>query len=283
MRRLDYLQGLGVTCVWLQPFYPSPESRQWLRRRRLLRRARQARVARRLRGLHAARRGARHSRASSIWSSTTRRSTRRGFSRRAPIRTSFFRDWYVWSDMRPKNHKDGIVFPGQQTTTWTKDKRAGQYYFHRFYDHQPDLNTWHPVRACRDPEDHGLLAPARRVRLPHGRRAVPDRKEGRRDRAPDGFQPAEGDARFPAVALGRGHHAGRSERAAGRKPRVFRRRRRSAPDDAELPGEPAAVLCAGHRRSRSADPRARGHAQPAAERAVGAVSCAATTSSISAA
>jgi maltose alpha-D-glucosyltransferase/alpha-amylase len=50
--------------------------------------------------------------------------------------------------MRPKNHKDGIVFPGQQTTTWTKDKRAGKYYFHRFYSHQPDLNTWHPyVRA----------------------------------------------------------------------------------------------------------------------------------------
>jgi maltose alpha-D-glucosyltransferase/alpha-amylase len=40
------------------------------------------------------------------------------------------------------------VFPGQQKTTWTKDARAKQYYFHRFYDHQPDLNTWHPyVRA----------------------------------------------------------------------------------------------------------------------------------------
>jgi maltose alpha-D-glucosyltransferase/alpha-amylase len=60
----------------------------------------------------------------------------------------FFREWYVWSAVRPKNHKDGIVFPGQQTTTWTKDRRAGQYYFHRFYAHQADLNTWHPyVRA----------------------------------------------------------------------------------------------------------------------------------------
>jgi maltose alpha-D-glucosyltransferase/alpha-amylase len=39
-------------------------------------------------------------------------------------------------------------FPGQQTTTWTFDRTAGQYYFHRFYDHQPDLNTWNPyVRA----------------------------------------------------------------------------------------------------------------------------------------
>src|SRR5688500_5267825 len=33
-------------------------------------------------------------------------------------------------------------------TTWTRDRRAGKYYFHRFYNHQPDLNTWHPyVRA----------------------------------------------------------------------------------------------------------------------------------------
>jgi maltose alpha-D-glucosyltransferase/alpha-amylase len=63
-------------------------------------------------------------------------------------RRSPFRDWYVWSDERPKNHKEGIVFPGEQTTTWSYDRTAGQYYFHRFYDHQPDLNTWNPyVRA----------------------------------------------------------------------------------------------------------------------------------------
>jgi maltose alpha-D-glucosyltransferase/alpha-amylase len=54
----------------------------------------------------------------------------------------------VWSDTRPKNHKEGIVFPGQQTTTWTMDRKTRQYYFHRFYDHQADLNTWNPyVRA----------------------------------------------------------------------------------------------------------------------------------------
>jgi maltose alpha-D-glucosyltransferase / alpha-amylase len=61
---------------------------------------------------------------------------------------SLYRDWYVWADQRPKNHKEGIVFPGEQTSTWDFDRRAGQYYFHRFYRHQPDLNTWHPyVRA----------------------------------------------------------------------------------------------------------------------------------------
>jgi maltose alpha-D-glucosyltransferase/alpha-amylase len=50
----------------------------------------------------------------------------------------------VWADERPKDHKEGIVFPGEQTSTWDFDKRAGQWYFHRFYKHQPDLNTWNP-------------------------------------------------------------------------------------------------------------------------------------------
>jgi maltose alpha-D-glucosyltransferase/alpha-amylase len=54
----------------------------------------------------------------------------------------------VWADERPKNHKDGIIFPGQQTTTWSLDRRAKKYYFHRFYHHQADLNTSNPsVRA----------------------------------------------------------------------------------------------------------------------------------------
>ena len=147
MRRLDYLQGLGVTCVWLQPFYPSPNRDNgydvadfygvhdkhgslgdfvaFMR--------------------HAEALGIRviidlvvnHTSIDSPW-----------FQRARSDPHDFFREWYVWSDVRPKNHKEGIVFPGQQKTTWTKDRRAGQYYFHRFYDHQPDLNTWHPyVRA----------------------------------------------------------------------------------------------------------------------------------------
>ena len=147
MRRLDYLQGLGVTCVWLQPFYPSPNRDNgydvadfygvhdkhgslgdfvaFMR--------------------HAEALGVRviidlvvnHTSTDSPW-----------FKRARTSPDDFFREWYVWSDTRPKNHKDGIVFPGQQTTTWTWDRKAKQFYFHRFYNHQPDLNTWHPyVRA----------------------------------------------------------------------------------------------------------------------------------------
>src|SRR6188474_866824 len=147
MRRLDYLQGLGVTCIWLQPFYPSPNRDNgydvadfygvhdkhgslgdfvaFMR--------------------HAEALGVRviidlvvnHTSTDSPW-----------FQRARTSPDDFFRQWYVWSDIRPKNHKEGIVFPGQQTTTWTWDRKAGQYYFHRFYNHQPDLNTWNPyVRA----------------------------------------------------------------------------------------------------------------------------------------
>ena len=146
MRRLDYLHGLGVTCVWLQPFYPSPNRDNGYDVTDYY-------------GVHA-KHGSlgdfvafmRHADALGIrvivdlvvnhtsvdcpWFQAARSGDR------------FYHDWYVWSDIRPKNHKDGIVFPGQQTTTWTFDKKAGRYYFHRFYHHQADLNTWHAyVRA----------------------------------------------------------------------------------------------------------------------------------------
>jgi maltose alpha-D-glucosyltransferase/alpha-amylase len=147
MRRLDYLAGLGATCVWLQPFYPSPDRDNGYDVTDYY-------------GVnpkhgspgdfvnfmnHAQALGIRvivdlvvnHTSIDCAWFQSARSS-----------RTSPFRDWYVWADQRPKNHKEGIVFPGQQMTTWTLDRRAKQYYFHRFYDHQADLNTWNPyVRA----------------------------------------------------------------------------------------------------------------------------------------
>jgi maltose alpha-D-glucosyltransferase/alpha-amylase len=54
---------------------------------------------------------------------------------------SFRRDWFVWSKKRPAHPKRGIVFPGVQSTTWTYARDARAWYFHRFYDFQPDLNT----------------------------------------------------------------------------------------------------------------------------------------------
>jgi maltose alpha-D-glucosyltransferase/alpha-amylase len=54
---------------------------------------------------------------------------------------SKLRDWYVWSDKKPSDWDKGMVFPGVQKSTWTFDKQSRSYYFHRFYDFQPDLNT----------------------------------------------------------------------------------------------------------------------------------------------
>jgi maltose alpha-D-glucosyltransferase/alpha-amylase len=147
MRRLDYLQGLGVTCVWLQPFYPSPnrdngydvtdfygvhEKHGSLGDFVAFMQHAQALGIRVIVDLVV-----NHTSIDCPWFQQARESP-----------DSFYRDWYVWAEERPKNHKDGIVFPGQQTSTWEFDRRAGQYYFHRFYKFQADLNTWHPyVRA----------------------------------------------------------------------------------------------------------------------------------------
>ncbi|WP_239498952.1 alpha-amylase family glycosyl hydrolase, partial [Stenotrophomonas maltophilia] len=52
------------------------------------------------------------------------------------------------SKERPANYDEGMVFPGVQKTTWTYDAQAKAWYFHRFFDFQPDLNTANPaVRA----------------------------------------------------------------------------------------------------------------------------------------
>lgn len=54
------------------------------------------------------------------------------------------RNWYVWADKKPADWNKGMVFPGVQKATWTLDKETKSYYFHRFYEFQPDLNTDNP-------------------------------------------------------------------------------------------------------------------------------------------
>lgn len=55
------------------------------------------------------------------------------------------RDWYVWSDKKPSDWAEGVVFPGVQEATWTLDKQSHSYYFHRFHEFEPDLNTDNPA------------------------------------------------------------------------------------------------------------------------------------------
>ena len=60
-------------------------------------------------------------------------------------RDSIYRDFYVWSDDPPKSAQAEPTFPDQETSVWTFDEQAGQYYLHRFYKHQPDLNVANPL------------------------------------------------------------------------------------------------------------------------------------------
>ncbi|MBI1378260.1 MAG: maltose alpha-D-glucosyltransferase [Frankiales bacterium] len=143
--RLDYLQDLGVTAVWLLPFYPSPlrddgydiadyegvhESYGDMRAfRRFLDQAhaRGLRVITELVINHTSDEHAWFQRA-----------------RNAP-RGSAHRDFYVWSDTPEKYADARIIFKDFETSNWTWDPVAGQYYWHRFYSHQPDLNFESPA------------------------------------------------------------------------------------------------------------------------------------------
>jgi maltose alpha-D-glucosyltransferase/alpha-amylase len=55
-----------------------------------------------------------------------------------------YRDWYVWADEKPSQADSDVAFPGVQVSTWDHDDVAKTWYFHRFYDFQPDLNTANP-------------------------------------------------------------------------------------------------------------------------------------------
>ena len=140
LRRLDYLQGLGVTAIWLMPFQTSPGRDDGYDVSDYY-------------GVNpaygtlgdfvefthgASQRGIRvvtdlvvnHTSNEHPWFQEARRSPK-----------SKYRNWYVWSKKRPSNANKGMVFPGVQKSTWTYDNIAKEWYFHRFYDFQPDLNT----------------------------------------------------------------------------------------------------------------------------------------------
>ncbi len=59
-------------------------------------------------------------------------------------RDSPYRSFYVWSDEKPEEKPGDVVFPDKEESNWAWDEQAGQYYLHRFYSHQPDLNVANP-------------------------------------------------------------------------------------------------------------------------------------------
>jgi maltose alpha-D-glucosyltransferase/alpha-amylase len=143
MSRLDYLQGLGVTAIWLMPFQPSPGRDDGYDIADYYGvNPRYGTLGDFVEFTHGCRqRGLRvlidlvvnHTSDQHPWFQEARRDPK-----------SKYRDWYVWSKKKPKNAASGVVFPGVQKTTWTYDDVARAYYFHRFYDFQPDLNTANP-------------------------------------------------------------------------------------------------------------------------------------------
>jgi glycosidase len=141
--RIDYLAGLGISCIWLMPFQPSPnrddgyditdyygvDSRLGsLGDFVALVRTANDRGLRVIIDLVVNHTSDRHP-----WFRAARAS-----------RTSEFRDFYVWADKPPGKPKAEVVFPDAEVSIWTYDDKAGQFYLHHFYSHQPDLNIGNP-------------------------------------------------------------------------------------------------------------------------------------------
>lgn len=143
-QRIDYLAQLGVTCLWLMPFYPSPQrddgydvtdmygvDRRYGDPGHLVEVIRTAHD----RGLRViADLLVNHTSDKHPWFVSARRST-----------TSRYRDYYVWRDTEPPDTSDQVVFPDKEDSIWELDERTGEWYLHHFYRHQPDLNVANPA------------------------------------------------------------------------------------------------------------------------------------------
>ncbi len=139
-QKIDYLAGLGVTCLWLMPFYPTPDLDDGYDITDYYS------VDPRLGTLGdfvefvrtASNRGLRviadlvvnHTSDQHPWF----RAARQGES-------SPYREFYVWRKERPEREPDDIVFPDEEESVWHHDEEADAFYLHRFYRHQPDLNV----------------------------------------------------------------------------------------------------------------------------------------------
>ncbi len=143
--KLDYLKDLGITALWLLPFYPSPlrddgydisdllsvhplygtlrDFREFLREAH----KREIRVITEL--------VLNHTSDQHPWFQRARRAKP----------GSSHRNFYVWSDDPQKYADARIIFKDFETSNWTWDPVAGAYYWHRFYSHQPDLNYDNPA------------------------------------------------------------------------------------------------------------------------------------------
>ena len=144
-QKLDYLQELGITCLWLLPFFPSPlrddgyDIADYLNVHPAYGTLDDFQAL-----VHAA-----HARQIKILIELVVNHTSDQHpwfqrARQAP-RGSPERDFYVWSDSDKKFPETRIIFLDTEKSNWAYDAVAGQYYWHRFFSHQPDLNHNNPA------------------------------------------------------------------------------------------------------------------------------------------
>src|ERR1700742_2622091 len=141
--KLDYLQWLGIDCIWLLPFFKSPlrdggydisdftqvhpDYGSVADVRELI----DAAHARRIRVI-----------ADLVMNHTSSDHPWFQESRSSPDNPK--RDWYVWSDTDDRYRDARIIFTDTESSNWTWDPVAGAYFWHRFFSHQPDLNYDNP-------------------------------------------------------------------------------------------------------------------------------------------
>jgi maltose alpha-D-glucosyltransferase / alpha-amylase len=144
LRKLDYIQDLGVNTIWLLPFYPSPgkDDGYDIANYRDIHPQYGTREDFRAFVQEAHRRNLRvitelvinHTSDQHPWFEA---------ARRAPLGHRK-RDYYVWSDDPTKYAGTRIIFTDTETSNWALDPVSKQYYWHRFFSHQPDLNFDNP-------------------------------------------------------------------------------------------------------------------------------------------
>jgi maltose alpha-D-glucosyltransferase / alpha-amylase len=145
LQKLDYIAELGVTAIWLLPFYPSPRKddgydiadyRSVHPEYGQLEDVKRFIAAAHERGLRVI--------TELVINHTSDQHPWFQAAREAP-RGSPERDFYVWSDTDTKYAGTRIIFVDTEKSNWTWDEKAQAYYWHRFYSNQPDLNFDNPA------------------------------------------------------------------------------------------------------------------------------------------
>lgn len=142
-RSLDYLAGLGVNCIWLLPFFPSPNRDHGYDIADYLNvDPKYGTLGHFVEFLDAAEENGirviidlvlNHTSVDHPWFQEARKD-----------KNSKYRKYYIWLDEKPENSHEDVIFGHHQDGNWEYDREAGQYYYHTFYGHQPDLNITNP-------------------------------------------------------------------------------------------------------------------------------------------